>query len=116
MILYSTFLTRSGILGDSSVHSFTDLGLSGQLLLYLFSFIFISTYYLIKRWKTIPTSEKEIKKYSADFWLFIGVFTLLLMAFQVIFPTSIPVYNSIVGFFGGFSFNNKLYIEQNSKP
>ena len=25
------------------------------------------------------------------------------MAFQVIFPTSIPVYNSIVGFFGGFS-------------
>ena len=103
LILYSTFLTRSGILGDSSVHSFTDLGLSGQLLLYLFSFIFISTYYLIKRWKNIPTSEKEIKKYSADFWLFIGVFTLLLMAFQVIFPTSIPVYNSIVGFFGGFS-------------
>ena len=36
LILYSTFLTRSGILGDSSVHSFTDLGLSGQLLVYLF--------------------------------------------------------------------------------
>ena len=35
--------------------------------------------------------------------MFIGVFTLPLMAFQVIFPTSIPVYNSIVGFFGGFS-------------
>ena len=45
LILYSTFLTRSGILGDSSVHSFTDLGLSGQLLLYLFSFIFISIYF-----------------------------------------------------------------------
>jgi cytochrome c-type biogenesis protein CcmF len=28
LILYSTFLTRSGILGESSVHSFTDLGLS----------------------------------------------------------------------------------------
>ncbi len=25
-ILFSTFLTRSGILGDTSVHSFTDLG------------------------------------------------------------------------------------------
>ncbi len=38
LILYSTFLTRSGILGDASVHSFTDLGLSGQLLLYLLFF------------------------------------------------------------------------------
>ena len=32
LILYSTFLTRSGILGDSSVHSFTDLGLSLSLI------------------------------------------------------------------------------------
>src|SRR5690606_30498945 len=32
LILYSTFLTRSGILDDASLHSFTDLGLSGQLL------------------------------------------------------------------------------------
>jgi cytochrome c biogenesis factor len=38
LILYSTFLTRSGILGDASVHSFTDLGLSGQLLIYLLFF------------------------------------------------------------------------------
>ncbi|MCD8538771.1 MAG: cytochrome c biogenesis protein CcsA [Leadbetterella sp.] len=38
LVLYSTFLTRSGVLGSASVHSFTDLGLSGQLLLYLFFF------------------------------------------------------------------------------
>jgi len=103
LILYSTFLTRSGILGDSSVHSFTDLGLSGQLLIYLFSFILISIYFFIIRWKEIPKSVKEIKTYSADFWLFIGVLTLILMSFQVIFPTSIPVYNAIIEFFGGFS-------------
>ena len=30
LVVYSTFLTRSGILGDSSVHSFTDLGLSNS--------------------------------------------------------------------------------------
>lgn len=39
LVLYSTFLTRSGVLGDASVHSFTDLGMSGQLLVYLFFFI-----------------------------------------------------------------------------
>lgn len=39
LVLYATFLTRSGILGDTSVHSFTDLGLAGQLLVFLFMFI-----------------------------------------------------------------------------
>ncbi len=39
LILYSTFLTRSGILGDASVHSFTDLGLSGQLLIYMLAYM-----------------------------------------------------------------------------
>src|ERR1035437_1894038 len=42
LVLYSTFLTRSGILGSSSVHSFTDLGMQKQLLLYLLTFIFLS--------------------------------------------------------------------------
>jgi len=42
LVLYATFLTRSGILGDASVHSFTDLGMSGQLLLFLFAFIFLT--------------------------------------------------------------------------
>lgn len=39
LVLYATFLTRSGILGDTSVHSFTDLGLAGQLMVFLFMFI-----------------------------------------------------------------------------
>jgi len=35
LVLYSTFLTRSGVLGDSSVHAFTDLGMNVQLFLFL---------------------------------------------------------------------------------
>ncbi len=42
LVLYSTFLTRSGILGNSSVHAFTDLGMSGQLMLYLLFFVWMS--------------------------------------------------------------------------
>jgi cytochrome c-type biogenesis protein CcmF len=42
LVLYATFLTRSGILGEASVHSFTDLGLSGQLLILLLSLILMS--------------------------------------------------------------------------
>ena len=46
LVLYSTFLTRSGILGNASVHAFTDLGMQKQLLLYLLTFVFISIYLL----------------------------------------------------------------------
>ena len=99
-ILYSTFLTRSGILGDSSVHSFTDLGLSGQLLLYLLFFVAVSVAFSIVRWKKIPSTEKEASTYSREFWIFIGVTTLCLMGFQVIAGTSIPVVNAILGLFG----------------
>jgi cytochrome c-type biogenesis protein CcmF len=38
-VIYSNFLTNSGVLGDTSVHAFTDNGLSGQLSLYMAFFI-----------------------------------------------------------------------------
>ncbi|MCZ6900683.1 MAG: cytochrome c biogenesis protein CcsA [Bacteroidetes bacterium] len=103
VILYSTFLTRSGILGDSSVHSFTDLGLSGQLLLYLMVFLLMSLFLIVKTWNKIPTNEEEVSVYSREFWIFIGVTTLCLMGFQVLVPTSIPVFNSVIELFGGSS-------------
>ncbi len=40
-VLYSTFLTRSGVLGDASVHSFVDPGRFAFTLLVLFMFVFI---------------------------------------------------------------------------
>ncbi|MDZ4666205.1 MAG: cytochrome c biogenesis protein CcsA [Bacteroidota bacterium] len=55
LVLYSTFLTRSGILGNSSVHAFTDLGMTGQLVMYVLTFVFISVALLI---------HDELIKYS----------------------------------------------------
>ena len=48
LVLYSTFLTRSGVLGNASVHAFTDLGMTGQLVLYVLTFIFLSVALLIR--------------------------------------------------------------------
>ena len=100
LILYATFLTRSGVLGDASVHSFTDLGLSGQLFIYLAAFFVLAVGLLIVRWKEIPVSKKEVTLYSREFWVFCGVTILALAAFQVLVPTSIPVYNSFMNIFG----------------
>tara|TARA_B110000090_G_scaffold160294_1_gene176627 strand:+ start:28 stop:1608 length:1581 start_codon:yes stop_codon:yes gene_type:complete len=41
MVLYASFLTRSGVLGDTSVHAFTDLGLAGQLMQFVVLFIWL---------------------------------------------------------------------------
>ncbi len=48
LILYSTFLTRSGILGNTSVHAFTDLGMTGQLVLFLIFFSALAVFLLLK--------------------------------------------------------------------
>jgi len=95
LILYSTFLTRSGILGDTSVHAFTDLGMSGQLLVYMAFFMVWAITMLIIRRKDIPGQSKEESIYSREFWMYIGVIILVISAFQIIFTTSIPVINKI---------------------
>lgn len=41
MVLYASFLTRSGVLGDTSVHAFTDLGLAGQLMQFVVLFVWL---------------------------------------------------------------------------
>jgi cytochrome c-type biogenesis protein CcmF len=68
MVLYATFLTRSGVLGNASVHSFTDLGLSGQLLLLLFFFIFL----------TFALSFKSTSQ--AIIYFFIGFFSIMVLS------------------------------------
>ena len=59
LILYSTFLTRSGILGDSSVHAFTDLGMNFQLLLFLLLFVIPALVLLIYHFRKIPHIANE---------------------------------------------------------
>ena len=103
LVLYATFLVRSGVLGDASVHSFTDLGLSGQLLIYLLFFMGVAIFLAARAWKYLPTSEREASVYSREFWIFLGAMTLGLMSFQVILPTSIPAWNALVESFGGIS-------------
>jgi cytochrome c-type biogenesis protein CcmF len=100
LILYATFLTRSGVLGNASVHSFTDLGLSGQLLIYLGAFTVLAVALLVKRWSTIPVSSRELTAYNPELWVFVGATVLCLGAFQVFVTTSIPVYNALLGLIG----------------
>src|SRR6476661_5468156 len=96
LVLYSTFLTRSGILGDTSVHAFTDLGMNFQLLAFLFVFLVHSFAFYAIRYKSIPHIVKEEQTSSRDFWMFIGSLIFFLTALFITIATSLPVINSII--------------------
>ncbi|MEM9260442.1 MAG: cytochrome c-type biogenesis CcmF C-terminal domain-containing protein, partial [Bacteroidota bacterium] len=95
LIIYSTFLTRSGVLGDTSVHAFTEMGLEAQLLFFLGFYFLLGVGLMIWRWWGIPAPEKEEKVSSREFWMFIGALTLLMSAVLITGATSLPVYNEI---------------------
>ncbi len=96
LVLYSTFLTRSGILGDASVHSFTDLGMQGQLLVLIAAIIIPSLVLIVWHWDKVPVVQREEKVSSREFWMFIGSLILLFSAIQIVFSTSLPVFNKII--------------------
>lgn len=96
-ILYSTFLTRSGILGEASVHAFTDLGMNWQLLAFLLVFVLPSLWLFFRKYKEIPSVQKEENVSSREFWMFIGALVFFLSAIVIIGKTSLPVFNKVFG-------------------
>ncbi len=96
LIMYSSYLTKSGILGETSVHSFAD-GLPGQLIFILLLLVAGSLALLLIRFKELPKQQKEEELWSREFWMFLGSLVLLISCFQITFSTSIPVINAIFG-------------------
>lgn len=91
LVVYSTFLTRSGILGDISVHAFVDLGLSGQLLIWLAAMAILSFGLFALRYRELPTRQRESNVLSREFMIFSGAMLLCATAAVVLLGTSAPI-------------------------
>jgi cytochrome c-type biogenesis protein CcmF len=95
LVLYSTFLTRSGVLGDASVHSFVDPGQE----VYLFLIVFLSLFggggiaMVLFRLKSLKTTESEQQSQllSRESALFVGAITLCAAALVIAIGTSWPI-------------------------
>ncbi len=98
-VLYSSFLTRSGVLGETSVHAFTEMGLENQLLFLVVSFFLMGLVFLALRWTQIPKKEKEEAASSREFWMFLGSLVLLFSGGMILASTSLPVINKVSDFF-----------------
>lgn len=97
LVLYSTFLTRTGVLGDTSVHSFTGEGdtLYWHLIIMMLTFLGIATFLFIKNRKHIPEIKKEESMNSREFWMFVGSLLMMVSAGYIIVLTSLPFINKL---------------------
>ena len=98
-VLYSTFLTRTGVLGDTSVHSFTeeDKVIKGMIISFVLAFALPSLVLFFANYKKVPTIHKEESTSSREFWMFIGSLVFFLTAIFIIAKTSVPLINSTFG-------------------
>ncbi|GAA4330333.1 cytochrome c biogenesis protein CcsA [Flaviaesturariibacter amylovorans] len=100
LVLYSTYLTRSGDLQETSVHAFTGEGITKWHLRTLVAVFMIPALVLMLRnYRHIPHIKKEEEASSREFWMFIGSLVLLLSAVTISVMTSLPVINKIAGLF-----------------
>lgn len=94
LVLYSTFLTRSGVLGDSSVHSFVDPGweVYVSLVVFMLTFLVIGIGAIIYRAKELKSlTEKANKLLTRESALFVGAVTLCASALVIFAGTSWPI-------------------------
>ncbi|MBI5866820.1 MAG: cytochrome c biogenesis protein CcsA [candidate division Zixibacteria bacterium] len=97
LVVYGTFLTRSGVLADFSVHSFTDLGINGYLIVYMIGATILSMVALITRTRGVPTVPISRAVNSREFGLVFGLLLLVMTSALVLIGTSAPLLTKIGG-------------------
>jgi len=108
LVIYASFLTRSGVLGEASVHSFATPGNIVTTLLYsaLGIFIIIPLIFFIIRWRDMNARGGDYKVLSRETGLSIGSAIIGASALVVFIGTSAPLVSKKVD----ISFYGNLHI------
>jgi cytochrome c-type biogenesis protein CcmF len=91
LVVYATFLTRSGVLADFSVHSFVDLGITGWLVGNLAGAVLIGFGSLAWRWREIPRESGDEPFLSRTVFFVLAIAALLGTAAMILLGTSAPL-------------------------
>ena len=99
LVLYASFLTRSGVLADFSVHSFANLGLSGFLLSFI-GIAAVSGYGLLV-WRLvqndIPAPTQPVGSFSRESFMWLGQLVFMLMCLLIALGMSAPLVTRLFG-------------------
>jgi cytochrome c-type biogenesis protein CcmF len=95
LVFYSTFLTRSGVLSDFSVHSFAKSNILFFLLAAIMIFAAVSVYFFITRIKDIKSEKITSDIFTFEGMITFGIILLLIYAFVILAGTSLPIISSL---------------------
>ncbi len=97
LVLYASFLTRSGVLADFSVHSFANLGLSGFLLAFIAIGCIVGYGMLLWRLRDIPRSPEPLGNFSRESFMWLGQLVFMLMGALIAVGMSAPLITKLFG-------------------
>ncbi|MEW5702273.1 MAG: cytochrome c biogenesis protein CcsA [Candidatus Zixiibacteriota bacterium] len=96
-VLFGSFLTRSGVLGDFSVHSFLDLGINSYLVASLVVFTAIGVGVLVWRSRRVRSTVAYGALPTVDFFISTGVLSFLIAGALVAIGMSSPLWTRLFG-------------------
>lgn len=98
LVIYSTFLTRSGILANTSVHSFVDTGmLAYTLLIVWFGAIATCGFgMIVLRWKELNIQIHHSTWFNRESMLTTAIIVMGVCAAVILFGTSKPLFSSSI--------------------
>ncbi len=97
LVLYASFLTRSGVLADFSVHSFANLGLTSFLLTFLLGIAIAGYGLLALRAPAIPAAVQRVGGLSRESMMWLGQLVLLMMCALITAGMSAPLITRLFG-------------------
>lgn len=95
LIIYSTFLTRSGVLTDFSVHSFVAEGIHNIMLIFLGIIAIGSLGLVAVRWRDIPSRPLTDTFFARESFFVLTILTFVLLALVVGLGMSMPIVSGI---------------------
>ncbi|MGB9737542.1 MAG: cytochrome C biogenesis protein [Chloroflexus aggregans] len=96
-VFYATFMTRSGVYANFSVHSFVAEGIFEGLVGFQIFLLAVAVISLLMRWNDIPARPLSDKFFSRDSFFVLAIITLVMTALVVGIGTSMPVISAIPG-------------------
>ncbi len=95
LVLYGSFLTRSGVLTDFSVHSFGESETSTYLLAFVFLFLGIGFITYLYRIREFKGENLTTGFYTRELFMAFGMMLFILLAIFTLIGTSWPILSGI---------------------
>ena len=97
LVLYGTFLTRSGILGDFSVHSFAGTSIGMTIAVVNGLVLLAGLLLLMIRAKSLPQGEYYPAYGSREFIVLLGALLMVFMGAIIFLGMSMPLFTQLLG-------------------